>query len=96
MVFLRSLQSVKTIGKMKCGLVRFELKGNFHIPTTPGLHFFLRTYTVQCHYNAVNFRQYRHVIPQSSPVRVMYGVSVVSFKSDSCSAAVIAVLCVMS
>ena len=51
-------------------------------------------YTVRCCYNAISFSNFLTTDTHSSPVRVRYGVSVVSFKSDSCSAAVIAVLLV--
>ena len=44
----------------------------------------------RCQFSPISLEQ----TPHSSPTRMRYGVSVVSFKSDSCSAAVNAVWCV--
>ena len=53
--------------------------------------------TVQCRYNEENFSPIKsQQIPHSSPVRAIYGVSVVTFNSYWCFAAVGAVLCVKS
>ena len=50
---------------------------------------FLSLNTVWCHYNKVNFLQNPH---NRHPVRVTYGVSFLSLKSDLCSAAAIKML----
>ena len=48
----------------------------------------------QCHINTVNFlKKFSQQTPHIWPIRVRYGVSFVSTKTDSCSASFIAVLC---
>ena len=65
---------------------------------SPCMHHNNSNITVWCHYNSVNFLQNPHNRhpPNSSPVRVSYGVSVEILISDSLSATIFAVSYVIS